>query len=111
MSRQTRGAEPSEGFEDGNGAAALAVELPDQGPNGSRRADRASRRSGAKRSRPNPARFFREVRNELRQVAWPTRAELINYTTVVLTVLVIMIALIFALNYGFGKLVLWLFQK
>jgi preprotein translocase subunit SecE len=61
--------------------------------------------------RVSPARFLREVRNELRQVAWPTRSELVNYTTVVLTVLVVMILLIFLLNYGFGKAVLYLFQK
>ena len=29
---------------------------------------------------PGTGQFFREVRDELRQVAWPTRAEMINYT-------------------------------
>lgn len=67
-------------------------------------------REGAAGSR-SPVQFLREVRDELRQVAWPTRSEMVNYTTVVFTTLVIMIALIFVLNYAFGKGVLFLFQK
>ena len=39
----------------------------------------------------------------MRQVAWPTRAEMINYTAVVFTTLVLMISLIFVLNYVFGQ--------
>ena len=52
-----------------------------------------------------PVQFVREVRDEMRQVAWPSRSELINYTSVVLTTLVIMISLIFVLNLAFGKLI------
>ncbi len=52
-----------------------------------------------------------EVRDEMRQVAWPSRAELINYTSVVLTTLFIMIGLIFVLNLGFGRLITLLFNK
>ena len=70
---------------------------------------------GRSRSRPGGGRLtparLREVRNELRQVVWPNSSELANYTTVVLTVLVLMIALIFVLNLAFGKAVLYLFQK
>ena len=55
--------------------------------------------------------FFREVREEMRQVAWPTRPELINYTTIVLFVLVFMTALIFGLGFGFSKFVTFLFTK
>jgi preprotein translocase subunit SecE len=63
------------------------------------------------RPRTSVPQFFREVRDELRQVAWPSRAEVANYTTVVFTTLVLMIALIFVLNFAFGKAVLFLFQK
>jgi preprotein translocase subunit SecE len=55
--------------------------------------------------------FTREIRDEMRQVAWPSRAELINYTSVVITTLFIMIGLIFVLNLGFGKLITLLFSK
>ena len=58
-----------------------------------------------------PAQFVREVRDEMRQVAWPSRSELINYTSVVFTTLVIMISLIFVLNLAFGKLITLLFTK
>ena len=54
--------------------------------------------------------FLREVRSELRQVAWPNRAEVINYTTVTLVTLISLMALIFVLNYAFAKGVLWLFK-
>jgi preprotein translocase subunit SecE len=55
--------------------------------------------------------FTREIRDEMRQVAWPSRAELINYTSVVITTLAIMIGLIFVLNLGFGRLITLLFNK
>jgi preprotein translocase subunit SecE len=46
--------------------------------------------------------FGREVRSELRQVAWPTRPEVANSSAVVILVLVLLVALIFALNYAFS---------
>ena len=63
------------------------------------------------RKRTTPIQFTREVRDEMRQVAWPSRAELFNYTSVVLTTLIIMIGLIFVLNLGFGKLITLLFTR
>jgi len=63
------------------------------------------------RRRTSPVQFVREVRDEMRQVAWPSRAELVNYTSVVLTTLVLMIALIFVLNLAFGKLITLLFTR
>jgi preprotein translocase subunit SecE len=63
------------------------------------------------RQRTSPMQFTREIRDELRQVAWPNRAELINYTTVVFFTLVLMVSLIFALNYVFGKGIFYMFQK
>ena len=64
-----------------------------------------------RRQRTSPAQFAREVRDELRQVAWPNRSEMVNYTAVVVTTLVLMISLIFILNLGFGKAVLFMFHK
>ena len=69
----------------------------------------AERRAPAPRH--TPMQFLREVRDELRQVAWPSRVEMVNYSTVVLVTLVIMVLLIFALNFVFGKAVLFMFQK
>ena len=64
-----------------------------------------------RRERTKPAQFIREIREEMRQVAWPTRPELINYTTIVLFVLIFMAILIFCLGYGFSKFVNFLFTK
>jgi len=46
--------------------------------------------------------FGREVRSELRQVAWPTRSEVANAAAVVLLVLVLLTSVIFGLNYAFS---------
>ena len=80
-------------------------------PASSKSAPRQPRNRQQGRKRTTPVQFVREVRDEMRQVAWPSRAELINYTSVVLTTLILMIALIFGLNLGFGKLVTLLFTK
>ena len=61
--------------------------------------------------RTKPADFLRQVREEMRQVAWPTRPEVVNYTTIVLFVLIFMTSLIFGLGYGFSKFVTFLFIK
>jgi preprotein translocase subunit SecE len=55
--------------------------------------------------------FLREVRSELRQVAWPNRGEVVNYTTVTLVTLITLMVLIFVLNYAFAHGVLWLFNS
>ena len=64
----------------------------------------------ARKERTSVRQFFREVREELRQVTWPTRPELKNYVGIVASVLVVMTGLIYLLNLGFGKIVLALFQ-
>jgi len=50
--------------------------------------------------------FFREVVSELRKVIWPTRKELLTYTSVVIVFVVIMTALVAGLDYAFGKAIL-----
>lgn len=53
--------------------------------------------------------FFREVVSELRKVIWPTRKELITYTTIVIGFVTVMTAIVGLLDYGFGKGILWAF--
>ena len=53
--------------------------------------------------------FFREVVSELRKVIWPTRKELITYTTIVIGFVTVMTAIVGVLDYGFGKGILWAF--
>jgi preprotein translocase subunit SecE len=60
--------------------------------------------------RTSPINFLKEVRGELRKVAWPSRGEVVNYSTVVLIALVILIALIFVLDYAFARSILFVFE-
>jgi preprotein translocase subunit SecE len=56
------------------------------------------------------AEFFRDVRSELRQVAWPTRSEVANSATIVFMTLVLLVSLIFLLNWTFSHAVISLFN-
>ncbi len=71
--------------------------------------------SGGRGDRPSlPSRiveFSREVRNELAKVAWPNRQEVVKYTIVVFVTLVFMTSLVFGLDAGFAKGVLFLFGR
>ncbi len=46
---------------------------------------------------------------ELRKVIWPTRHELFTYTTVALVFIIVMVAIVTSLDYGFTKLVFAVF--
>jgi preprotein translocase subunit SecE len=66
---------------------------------------RAAKPGPAKDSRTRPALFVRQVIAELRKVIWPTRKELITYTTVALSFVLVMVAIVTLLDLGFTKLV------
>ena len=53
--------------------------------------------------------FIREVVAELRKVIWPTRKELITYTAVVVVFVSIMLTVVGLLDFGFAKVILWVF--
>jgi preprotein translocase subunit SecE len=63
------------------------------------------------KERVGAAEFTRQVRAELRKVAWPTRAEVVNYSIVVFMALVVLTGVIFGLDYLFGKAVIYLFKS
>jgi preprotein translocase subunit SecE len=78
------------------------------------RGEAAEKRSGSGRaakraSRTTPALFFRQIVGELRKVIWPTRKELVTYTVVCLVFVIFMVTIVTSLDYGFTKLVFWLF--
>jgi preprotein translocase subunit SecE len=62
------------------------------------------------RERTTVRQFLREVRSELRKVAWPTRPEVVNSTIIVLVAVVVMTTLIFGMDFAFAKGVLFLFD-
>ena len=84
---------------------------PDGSPSTVRRPPqpRPSARAATQR-RTSPLNFLREVRAELRKVAWPSRGEVVNYSSVVLFTLVVLIALIFVLDLAFAKSILFIFE-
>ncbi len=53
--------------------------------------------------------FIRQVVAELRKVIWPTRKELVAYTTVVVIFVLVMAGIIAALDYVFARGVLFVF--
>jgi preprotein translocase subunit SecE len=76
--------------------------------------DKGPRKGGrTKERRPNPISrlilFIREVVAELRKVIWPTRKELITYTTVVIVFVTFIVAIVWAIDAGVAKVVLWAF--
>jgi preprotein translocase subunit SecE len=71
---------------------------------------RPSPARAATKERVGPSEYARQVRGELRKVAWPTRAEVINYSIVVLVALILLTILIFGLDWAFGKAVIFLFK-
>jgi len=60
--------------------------------------------------RVGPAEFIREVRAELRKVAWPTKAVTLHYSLIVFIALVLVTAMVFAIDWLFSNAVLKLFE-
>jgi preprotein translocase subunit SecE len=87
------------------GADGQPLATPRQAPSRS-----AAAMANRPRKRTSPFAYLKEIRTELRKVAWPTRPELRNYSIVVLVTLVFMLALIFALDLGFSQVTEILFK-
>jgi preprotein translocase subunit SecE len=64
-----------------------------------------------RRKRTSPTQFLKEVRAELRKVQWPTRKEVISYSTVVLVAVVFLTSLVFGLDQFFSNVVLRVFGQ
>ena len=60
--------------------------------------------------RTGVAQFSREVRVELRKVAWPSRAETANYATVVVVTIIAVTTIVAGLDWVFSNSVLNLFD-
>ncbi len=76
-----------------------------------------ARREAPTRPAPRPpekrikaGEYLRQVRAELRKVAWPTRKEVIHYSMIVFVALILLTGLIFGLDFAFGKAIIWLFE-
>ena len=76
-----------------------APRRPDQRPAPRAQSDRAT-----------PAQFVREVRGELRKVAWPSREEIIRFSIIVLVTVVVLTAFVALVDYLSTEGILYLFD-
>ncbi len=76
-----------------------------------RRRQPTTPRPEQREKRTKPREFVKEVRGELRKVAWPTRTETINYSIIVFVAVVVLTAFVGGLDYVFGDFVLKLFNQ
>ena len=73
--------------------------------------DQAAAQRRAPRERTAPTQYVREVRAELRKVAWPSREETMRLSLVVLLSLIVLTTLIFGLDWLSAKGVFFLFDR
>jgi preprotein translocase subunit SecE len=64
----------------------------------------------AQGERATPAQFIREVRGELRKVAWPSRDEIVRFSIIVLITVVLMTSFIAVVDYASTEGILYLFD-
>jgi len=57
-----------------------------------------------KKQRKSPVVYFKEVLSELKKVSWPTKKELISYSTVVTLFIIIVALILFGMDTVFGKM-------
>lgn len=57
------------------------------------------------------AKFFRDIKNELKKVIWPTRNQLVNYTLTVLLFCLLFGIVIWVSDTVFGTVVEWTLTK
>jgi preprotein translocase subunit SecE len=67
-------------------------------------------RQAPRKERVGPAQYLREVRDEMRKVAWPKRDEVIRYSIVVVITVVVYAALVGSLDELFNWLLGWLYE-
>ncbi|MDP9495750.1 MAG: preprotein translocase subunit SecE [Actinomycetota bacterium] len=83
--------------------------------------DKASRRAAALQAKPQAAErksFFRrlggylhEVRQELRKVTWPTREQMIAFTTVTVVTCVVLTGVVFGIDVAMKEFVFFLLRS
>ncbi len=82
--------------------------------------DKAQRRASAMHSKAPTERkslwarireYLHEVRQELRKVTWPTREQMIAFTTVTLITSTVLTAVVFGLDIVMKEFVFWLVSK
>ncbi len=65
----------------------------------------------AQKERTTLRQFIGEVRQELKRVSWPTRQEVVTFTTVTLITTVSLTLIIFAMDFTFKRTILELIRN
>ena len=63
----------------------------------------------AKRERVGPVQYLREVRDEMRKVAWPTRPEVVRYSIIVTVCVIVYMAYVGFIDYGMAHFSSWFY--
>ena len=66
-------------------------------------------RQQAQRERVGPVQYLREVRDEMRKVAWPTRPEVVRYSIIVTATVLVYTAFVGGLDYGLQYVADWFY--
>jgi preprotein translocase subunit SecE len=90
-----------------------SIDVPEPGTTQDDQETDQKPRRGGKRGKKGPlgrlALFYRQIIAELRKVVWPSRNDLRTYTTVVIVFVVVIIAFVSVVDWGFSKLVGYVF--
>jgi preprotein translocase subunit SecE len=70
---------------------------------------RVQRQPPVKRERVTPPQYLREVRDEMRKVAWPKRPEVVRYSIVVVITVIVYTALVGGLDALLGIFQNWFY--
>jgi len=63
----------------------------------------------AKRERVGPVQYLREVRDEMRKVAWPTRPEVVRYSIIVTACVIVYMVYVGVIDYGMAHFSSWFY--
>ena len=61
------------------------------------------------RERVGPVQYLREVRDEMRKVAWPTRPEVVRYSLIVTACVIAMMIFVGGIDYGLAQVADWFY--
>jgi preprotein translocase subunit SecE len=85
-------------------------DLADDGTPAPRSRDGARPAPRSRDDRATPRQFVREVRGELRKVAWPSRDEVVRFSIIVLVTVVLLTAFVNLVDYASTEAILFLFD-
>jgi preprotein translocase subunit SecE len=63
----------------------------------------------AKKERVGPVQYLREVRDEMRKVAWPTRPEVVRYSIIVTVCVIVYMVYVGLIDYGMAHFSSWFY--